>query len=223
MKELLYNPITYEEVCHYVKMAQYAPRKDAEVLQRFLYQRAAETGVCSPEIIGKINSITDRFRDEENEILRKTIEEKLHRSRLMNLQKIDASDEQIVTAIKLTLPKFESDRDWGGIYRILVDFCNHLGFKAVKTEFVKRFAVMGIYPTDNIVKNLEHIMPSSIKGTEWYDHKFSYSAVQKGIDSSWPMNYKKWEESDIINRDFLDRKSIAKIFLDNLIKVTSMP
>ena len=204
-------------------MAKYAPRKDAEVLQRFLYQRAAETGGCSPEIIAKISSITDRFRDEENEMLRKIMAEDLRRRGIMDQQKIDASDEQIVKAIKLTLQKFESDRDWGGIYRILVDFCNHLGFKAVKTDFVKRFALMGIYPTDNVVKDLERIVPSAIKGTEWHEHKFSYSAVQKGIDSSWPSSYKEWVECDIMTRDFLDRKSIAKIFLDNLIKATSMP
>lgn len=223
MEELLYKPITYDEVCHYVNMARNAPRKDAEALQRFLYRRAAETGVCSPEIIAKISSITDRFKDEENEMLRKLMAEDLRRRGIMDQQKIDASDEQIVTAIKLTLPKFESDRDWGGIYRILVDFCNHLGFKAVKTDFVKRFALMGIYPTDKIAKDLVRNVPSAIKGTEWHEHKFSYSAVQKGIDSTWPTSYKEWEESDIINRDFLDRKSIAKIFLDNLIKVTSMP
>jgi hypothetical protein len=131
------------------------------------------------------------------------------------MEKIEADDDQIVQALKLTLPRFQSDWDWGGPYRILVDCCD---FPPGKADFVRRMARMGVYPKDNYPKNLEHSMPPAIRGTEWHDHQFSYQAIQKGVSPDWPDTYYGWMNSDIQDRDFLDRRSIAKIFKDNLLK-----
>ncbi len=212
-----YSPLSYSEARHYTDMTKKMPRDEVEFVQRLLQRRALEAGVCSPDVLEVISSITDRFFEEDREMRRKAIEEDLRKRGVMEQTHIDADDDHIVLAIKWTLPKYHSDWDWGGIYRILVDFCD---FPVTKTDFVRRMARMGIYAQDNYVKNLDHPLPPAIRGTEWHEHQFSYQAVQRGVDPSWPPTYYAWKNSDITTRNFTDRLDIATIFLRNLFKAT---
>lgn len=212
-----YSPLSYSEARHYADMTKKMPRDEAEFVQRILQQRALEAGVGSSDVLEAISSITDRFYEEDLEMRKKAVAEDLRKRGVMEQAHIDADDEQIVLAIRWTLPKFHSDWDWGGIYRILVDFCD---FPVTKTDFVRRMAKMGIYAQDNYVKKLERPLPPTIRGTEWYEHYFGYQAVQRGVDPSWPPTYYAWKNSDITTHDFTDRFEIATIFLKNLLKAT---
>lgn len=156
-----YSPLSYSEARHYTDMTKKMPRDEVEFVQRLLQRRALEAGVCSPDVLEVISSITDRFFEEDREMRRKAIEEDLRKRGVMEQMHIDADDDHIVLAIKWTLPKYHSDWDWGGIYRILVDFCD---FPVTKTDFVRRMARMGIYAQDNYVKNLDHTLPPAIRG-----------------------------------------------------------
>ena len=216
MNKKEYAPVTYSEALHYADISKRMTREEVNFMQRVLLQRAFEAGVSSDEVTDIIYGMTARFVDEDNEMRRKAIEDDLRRRGVMQQEDILADDDQIVAAIKMTLPQFQSDWDWAGIYRILVDYCSKCGFKAQKTEFVRRFARMGIYPKDNAVKNIEHPIPPSIRATEWCDHQFSYEAIKKGVSSTWPPTYFAWQKSDLQNRDFLNRKDIATKFLNNL-------
>lgn len=211
-----YSPVSYSEAKHYVDIAQKLPRDEAEVLQRVIMRRAQEAGVCSDSIWPLIYSITERFADEDREMRKKIMEEDLRQKGIMTQQKIEADDNQIVLAIKWTLPRFKSDWDWGGIYRILVDFCD---FPSVKTKFVTKLADLRIYPKDNYVIIKDRLTPS-IYQDEYHGHPFSYQAVQRGCPFNWPATYDAWKNSMIQTNDFSDRKTIAALFLNNLIKAT---
>ena len=209
-----YSPVSYAEARHYVDIAKKLPRDEAEVLQRVLLRRAQEAGVSSESVYPLIYGITDRFVEEDNEMRRKIMEEEIRRKGIMSEETIDADDDQIVTAVKWTLPQFKSDWDWGGIYRILVSCCH---FPSVKTVFVKRMAQLRIYPKDNIVEIKNRLSPA-IYQDEYHGHPFSYQAVQRGCPPDWPDHYFEWKNSVISTNDFSDRKRISAIFRDNLIK-----
>ncbi len=213
-----YSPVRVSEVYHFADIAKKLPRDDAEKLQYFLMKRVFEAGAESDEVNNIISSITDRFVDEDNEMRRKAIEDELRRNGTVQQETIEADDHQIVKAIKKALPKFQSDRDWGGIYRILVDYCN---FPAEKTKFTIRFWNMGIYAQDNpkCLEGLNRFVPS-ISKEEYMDHPFSYQALQKGCHPSWPMTYHAWKKTDSATSGFNKRKAIAAIFLENLIMET---
>jgi hypothetical protein len=215
LMENKYDPITLSEAKWWANKAKTVRLQRAEEMQSFLLSRAAEVGVSSPEVMAVINGMLDPFVEDERQIRRELIAEDLRRKGILEMEKIEADDDQIVLALKLTLSRFQSDWDWGGPYRILVDCCD---FPPGKADFVRRMARMGVYPKDNYPKNLEHSMPPAIRGTEWHDHQFSYQAIQKGVSPDWPDTYYGWMNSDIQDRDFLDRRSIAKIFKDNLLK-----
>lgn len=209
-----YSPLTYDEARHIADIAKKLTRDEAIFLQNILLRRAQEAGVSSENVFPLIYSINERFVDEDNEMRRKAIEAEIRQKGIMQEEKIDVDDDQIVTAIKWTLPKFNSDWDWGGIYRILVSCC---GFPAVKTEFVKRMARLRIYPKDDIVKITDRMSPA-IYQNEYHGHPFSYQAVQRGCPKEWPDHYFEWKDSETSTKDFSDRKRIAAIFRDNLIK-----
>ena len=213
-----YTPITVSEAYHYADIAQNLPRNDAEAIQRALYIRAFETKCTSSEILGAIQSITEHFVDEDREMRRAVIEKDLRLNGLLKQEHIDADDDQIVIAIRKTLPNFQTDSDWGGIYRILVDCCD---FPPVKAVFVRRMARMGIYPEDNIVNGIERSIRPQIRGDEWCNHSFTYQAIVKGVSNLWPKTYKEWMISDLKDRDFIARREIATIFFNNLIEVIS--
>lgn len=213
-----YNPLSYSEARYYADMSKRMCRKEAETIQKALLLHALECGVESPKVNDVIYSITDRFVDEDNEMRRQIMENDLRRRGVLQQEDIEAEDEQIIEAIKLTLPKFQSDRDWGGVYRILVDFCNKCGFKAQKTDFVRRLATMGVYPQD---MKVEHLLPATIKGDDWHDHRFSYEAIKKGVSTSWPATFYEWERSELQTRDFIARRKIATTFLKNLRKIVN--
>lgn len=208
-----YSPIILSEARHYADLCKNAPRDQAEVMQNFLMRRALETGVTSHEVLEAIQSISNRFAEEDREMRRKAIEEDLRRRGTIALDSIDADDDQILKAIKKTLPKFNSDKDWGGIYRILVDFCN---FPLAYSDFVRRFDDMGIYPTDDIVTGIKRCGIPAISEREYYNHRFSYQALQKSIKNDWPQTYIGWTNSYKTDRDFISRKNIATIFYNNL-------
>ena len=195
------------------------PKGDVERLQSFLMRRALDCG-CEDGVPAVISSLTERFVDEEGEMLRMRMDEYVRRMGIMEQQRIDATDEQIVKAIKWTLTDFNSEKDWGGIYRILVDYCQHLGFTTMKTTFVRRFVKMGIYPKDDIVKDTECSQPPSIYKDEYNGYPFSYYAIDKGIGAYWPSTYNEWKISDITTNDFIQRRNIAALFLRNLVKAT---
>ena len=212
------NPLTYEEALSYRDIAAELPRNEAEVIQRALYQRATKDGVSSDKVLPVINSITKRFVEEEREIIKQCIDERLRKQGIIGLQMIYAEDDQIVEAIKMTLPHFKSDWDWGGIYRILVDTCQ---FPSTKTDFVKRMAEIGIYAEDNTVK-FSRPIPPSIKKDEYCNHPFSYQNVQKGISTHWPATYQEWLRTPNPDQDLCNRISIATVFYNNLIKLNEM-
>jgi hypothetical protein len=214
-----FSPLSMLEVRYWLQASKTMPRDRVEIIQNYLRQRALECGYEEgvPEII---TSMTARFADEEREMLRKRMDEYVRRLGILEQQRIDATDEQIVKAIKWTLKDFESERDWGGIYRILVDYCHHRGFTSKKTSFVRRFATMGIYPKDNAVKDIVRSSPPTIYKDEYYGYLFSYSAIDKGVNTYWPSSFIEWQKSDITTNDFIARKKIASLFLENLIKAT---
>ena len=214
-----YRPLSMLEVRYWIQASKKMPRDDVERLQRFLRQRALDCG-CEEGVSEVISSLTDRFADEEREMLRKRMDEYVRRMGIMEQQRINATDNQIVQAIKWTLKDFESEKDWGGIYRILVDYCQHLGFTATKTNFVRRFAKMGIYPKDNIVKDLDRSLSPAIYKDEYNGNPFSYYAIDKGVGAYWPISYDDWKTSEITTADFIQRKKIATLFLKNLVKAT---
>ena len=214
-----YRSLSVLDVRYWAHASRTMPRDDVEQLQRFLRQRALDCG-CEEGVSAVISSMTDRFADEERELLRQRMDEHVRRMTILEQQRIDADDEQIVTAIRWTLSAFESEKDWGGIYRILVDYCPHRGFTAQKTSFVRRFAKMGIYPKDNIVKDITHDAPPAIYKEEYYGKPFSYYAIDKGLDPYWPASYREWQTSDIATNDFTQRRKIAALFLKNLLKAT---
>lgn len=209
-----YDLVTYSEAVWWANKAKRMTRKDAENMQRLLLFRVAEVGMSSPDVMDIINGMTDRFVEEDREMRLELMAEELRRNGVMQQETIDADDPQIINALKLTLPKFKSNYDWGGPYRILVDCCD---FPPGLADFVRRFARMGIYPSDDSVKDLDHSVAPTIRGTEWFDHKFSYQAIQKGIKADWPKTYYGWLNSDITTRDFMDRRDAAKLFKANLI------
>ena len=211
MKE--YSPISLSEVQHYVDLCKNVPRDQAEVMQKFLMRRALETGVTSHEVLEKIQSISDRFVEEDRDMRRKAIEENLRRRGTIALPPIDADDDQIVAAIKKTLPKFNSDKDWGGIYRILVECCD---FPPNYSNFVRKFDEMGIFPTDNTVKGIKRCGIPAISERDYHNHRFSYQALQKSINNGWPQTYTEWMNCHITDRDFINRRNIATIFYKNL-------
>lgn len=208
-----YKPIDLSEVRHYADLCKKAPREAAEVMQNFLMRRALETGVTSHEILEAIQSISDRFVEEDRAMRKKVIEEELRCRGIIASEPIEANDNQIVAAIKNTLPKFNSDRDWGGIYRILVDYCS---FPPNYSNFLRRFDEMGIYPTDDTIAGIKRCGIPAISEREYYNHKFSYQALQKGINTHWPQTYIEWMNSYKTDRDFIDRRNIATIFYNNL-------
>lgn len=208
-----YSPITLSEVRHYADMCNNVPRDQAEFMQNLLLRRALETGVTSHEVLEAITGISDRFAEEDRAMRRKAIEEDLRRRGTVELDPIDADDDQILKAIKKTLSKFNSDKDWGGIYRILVDFCN---FPPAYSDFVRRFDDMGIYPIDDIIKGIKRCGIPAISVYEYHDHRFSYQSLQKGIKTTWPKTYVGWMNSHKTDRDFINRKNIATTFYNNL-------
>lgn len=210
-----YKPIAYDEVMWYAKQAKNMRQSDVEMIQRFLMMRAMDVGVESPEVKDSIYRLTDRFVEEELALKRDILAEETRRRGTLSQEIIEVSDDQIVQAIKWTLSSFQSDWDWGGIYIILVCLCNHLGFSAVKTKFVERMAQMGVYPQDNVVR-VDHVADTAIKGTEWYEHRFSYLALQRGVKPSWPKTWNEWLNSEIQTNDFIARRDIAKLILKNL-------
>ena len=207
------------DVLYWQKVSKQMPRDDVEQLQRFLRQRALDCG-CEEGVPGVISGMLDRFADEEREMMRKRMDEYVRRLGIAEQQRIDATDEQIVKAIKWTLNDFESEKDWGGIYRILVDYCQHQGFTATKTGFVRRFAKMGIYPKDDVVKDIDRSLPPALYKDEYNGNLFSYYAIDKGVGAYWPSSYKEWQTCDITSNDFIQRRKIAGIFLKNLLKAT---
>ena len=213
-----YEPISISEAYWWADKAKTMPRKDVETMQRLLFARIVDVGVSSPEVTDIINGMTDRFADEERQIMKQCINERLMKQGVLGMQIIYAEDDQIVEAIKMTLPVFKSDWDWGGIYRILVDTCQ---FPSTKTDFVKRMAEIGIYAEDNTVK-FSRPIPPSIKKDEYCNHPFSYQNVQKGISTYWPATYQEWLRTPNPDQDLCNRISIATAFYNNLIKVTDM-
>ena len=213
-----YRPLSMLDVLYWDKVSRQMPRNDVEQLQRLLQRRALDCG-CEEGVPAVISGLTDRFVDEERDEMRKQIAEYVRRQGIIEQQRIDATDEQIVAAIKKTLPDFGSDWDWGGVYRILVDYCNHLGFSATKTKFVERFARMCIYPKDSVVQ-VERSAPPALYQDDYCGHPFSYQAIQKGVDAYWPASYQDWKTSDITTNDFIARRNIAATFLRNLVRAT---
>lgn len=214
-----YSHVTYSEIRHYVEIAKSQPRDRAEFLQNVLRRRVIEAGGASDEMLGLIDSITERFVDEDRELRRQMIAEELRRGGVLQQEKIDADDDHIVEALKMTLKKFKSAFDWGGPYRVLVDCCD---FPPVKTEFTKRFWKMGIYAVDNpkCVQGLPKYRPS-IYQEEYCGHPFSYQAIQKGCPTEWGL-FRTWKYREDNSRDFTDRKEIASLFRDNLIRATRL-
>ena len=215
-------PLTFSEAQHYAYMAKRLPPDQADLIQSLLRRRALEAGIDGDrmEVMEVIDSITDRFVEEDRAMRRELLAEQLRREGLLQQEHIDADDDQIVQALKWTLPKFKSDWDWGGPYRILVDCCD---FPPKYSDFVRRMARMGVYPKDNVVKNsdgteLSRPIPPAIRGTEWCDHPFSYQALQKGINRDWPKTYVGWQMNDSQTQDFLDRRDAAKLFRENLLR-----
>lgn len=208
-----YSPITLSEARHYADLCKNSPRNQAEFVQTILLRRALETGVTSHEILEAIQSISDRFVEEDRAMRKKAIEEELRRRGTLALDSIDADDDQIIKAIKKTLPKFNSDKDWGGVYRILVDFCN---FPPAYSDFVRRFDDMGIYTTDDVVTGIRRCSIPAISERDYYNHQFSYQTLQKSIKNDWPQTYIGWMNSYKTDRDFISRRSIATIFYNNL-------
>lgn len=208
-----YSPIILSEARHYADLCKNAPRDQAEVMQNFLMRRALETGVTSHEVLEAIQSISNRFAEEDREMRRKAIEEDLRRRGAIALETIEADDDQILAAIKKTLTKFNSDKDWGGIYRILVDCCN---FPSAYSNFVRRFDDMGIYPTDDFVKGIKRCGRPTISVYEYNNHRFSYQALQKGLNSRWPQTYMGWMNSNMTDNNFINRRNIATIFYNIL-------
>jgi hypothetical protein len=217
-----YKPVTKLDVLYWAQASRAMPKGDVEKLQSFLRQRALDCGY-EEGVPLVISSMTDRFADEEREEYRRRVDEHIRRLGIMERQRIDATDEQIVKAIKRTLSDFESKKDWGGVYRILVDYCQHLGFTATKTNFVKRFAKMGIYPEDDTVKDIDRSMPPTIYKDEYNGFPFSYYAIDKGVGAYWPLSYDDWRTSDITSNDFVQRRKIAALFLKNLVRATEEP
>ena len=207
------------DVRYWDKVSKTMPKSDVEHLQRFLQRRALDCG-CEEGVPMVISGMTDRFADEERDMLRSRMDEHIRRLGILEHQRIDALDEQIVKAIKWTLNDFESEKDWGGVYRILVDYCQHLGFTSKKTSFVRRFAKMGIYPKDDVTKDIDRSISPAIYKDEYKGFLFSYYAIDKGVDAYWPASYEDWKTSDIITNDFIQRRKIAAIFLRNLVKAT---
>lgn len=217
-----YKPVTMLELHYWVQASKEMTKENVEKLQNFLRQRALDCG-CEEGVSLAIKSLTDRFADEERKELRRRMDEYIRRMWIMEQQSINATDEQIVKAIKWTLSDFESKKDWGGVYRILVDYCQHLGFTATKTTFVKRFAKMGIYPEDDTVKDIDRSMPPAIYKEEYKGFSFSYYAIDKGVGAYWPSSYDDWKTSDITSNDFVQRRKIATLFLKNLVRATKEP
>lgn len=211
MKE--YSPLTYSEASHYADLCKRSTREEAETMQRFLMKRALATGATSTEVQEAIQSITDRFIEEDREMRRRAMEDEMLRSGVSKQQKIDADDGEIVEAIKKTIPQFQSDRDWAGIYRILVDFCD---FPPKLSDFVRRFDRMGIYPTDDAVKGLEKRVIPAINEHDYCGHRFSYQALQKGLNQFWPQTYWEWLNHQSAERDFVNRRTIATTFFKEL-------
>ena len=209
--------VTCSEARHFAKIAEKMPLEDVKFLQSVLRLRMLQAGYESDHVLGIVDGMTERFLDEDKEVRRQLIAESLRQEGILGGQeKIEATDEQIVTGIKKTLPYFKSNRDWGGVYIILVSCCD---YPSVKTDFVLRFWQMGIYAVDNpkCVGELTKDVPPAIYQDEYCDHPFSYQALQKGYSTTWPMKYEDCINIDLGNRDFAERKEIAGRFRRNLL------
>lgn len=212
-----YDPITLSEAYWWARTAKGSSPHEAKEMQRLMLLRSAKVGVTSPDVNAVIEDMLAPHIEEEKKLMKEVMAEELRRRGTLQQEKIVADDDQIVEAIKQTLPKFQSDWDWGGIYRILVDCC---AFPSAKTDFVRRLARMGIYPkTDGEIKDLDRFLPPAIRDTEWCGHRLSYQAIQKGVKTDWPDTYSGWLNSDIQDRDFTDRRNIATTFKSNLIRL----
>lgn len=218
-KKEKYTPLSRLDVRYWIKASKIMRREDVEKLQGLLRQKALDCG-CEEGVPALISSLTARFADEERVEMMRRMDEHVRRLGIMAQKRIDADDKQIVQAIKWTLKDFESEKDWGGVYRILVDYCLHLDFTNQKTSFVKRFAKMGIYPKDDTVKDFDPSVPPAIYKDEYNGKPFSYYAIDKGLGPYWPTSYQDWQTSDIATNDFIQRRKIANLFLKNLLKAT---
>ena len=194
-------PISREVLLSCVKYAKrqpcYEEAKQVEALLNNLFR-----GCNNTEAFDLIDSIPYYFKEERDRLAEERASarmEKIIRKR-MNLPEILVDDEQIDVAItKITNdPIMNSRRDWGGIGRILIDFC---GWPDVKKDFehkVMRMKQMGF------LKNL----PA--------DKDFTYQALQAGLSSDWPNSYKEWLIKTDGDNTFEHRREVAKTFLDYL-------
>jgi hypothetical protein len=95
-----YDPISISEAYWWAGKAKTMTRQNVENVQRLLLARIVEVGVSSPEVTDIINGMTDRFADEERQIMKQCINERLMKQGVLGMQIIYAEDGQIVEAIK---------------------------------------------------------------------------------------------------------------------------
>ena len=85
-----YEPISISEAYWWADKAKTMPRKDVETMQRLLFARIVDVGVSSPEVTDIINGMTDRFADEERQIMKQCINERLMKQGVLGMQIIYA-------------------------------------------------------------------------------------------------------------------------------------
>jgi len=167
---------------------------DARPIVECLY--AICRGMYNPEIHDMIESIKVHFQNEIENKWKSEIQKIVDR-RINNLiggSELNVDDEQITKAINHIESIMDSHRDWGAIYRILVDYC---GWPSKYKDFEKRINLLHLNLNDNV--------------------SFTYQGLQMGISPNWPKTFKEWL---IIRNDddtvFEHRKKIATAFQNYL-------
>jgi len=160
--------------------------EDARPMVEFLYT------LKSPEAYDVIDRIKKHFRNERENAWKREMQEMVDR-RINNLiggSELNVDDEQITEAIIHIEPIMDSHRDWGAIYRILVDYC---GWPSKYKDFEKRINLLHLNMNENV--------------------SFTYQGLQTGLLSEWPKTFKEWlirsNDDDTV---FVHRKKIATVF-----------
>lgn len=194
-------PLSREALARMVAWAKKQPTLSdcSQVIDMLNYQFR---GINNPEAFAMIDSITSHFKEEAN---RKAAEEAVaYAENLLkkhfDMPEINATDEQIAAAItKIAISEtMQSKRDWGGIYRILVDSCKWPPAYKDFERKVKRLEEMGL-----------------LNGVP-QEKAFDYQGLQTGISMEWPDSYKKWLSKTSGDNRFEHRRDVAILFLKYL-------
>lgn len=188
-------PVPREELEVLVRQAKRLPTyKDAapwlELMERDF------RGVYNPEAFAMIDSVERHFIEQDRQQLKEEISQQVNRAFNEHFRQdgFELSDESVAAAIYATTKYMRNKADWGGLYRILVDYCK---WPMAYKDFEIRQQKLNLKLSQKIA--------------------FDYQSLVKGFGRNWPKTYRGWQTYDTSDDPTLDhRRRVATKFLENL-------